>query len=205
MPTAPMSAANPQHIIAMCGLVASGKSTVARALAQRIDAALIVADDVRLSLLGHSPLERTESAVLTKNYSSTLPKKVYDQILAHTQTMLAAGHSVVVDACFHTRASRAALRKLATDFQVPLLFVECRAPQNVINARLAARAARDGVSLHDWREIAKHLQADWQEITETTPHEHAVADTSQPLDTTVSKLCRNFLPTLLIAEQSEHD
>lgn len=193
--TASVPAAPQQRVIAMSGLVASGKSTVAKALAQHIDAALIVADEVRNTLLGVTPLERTEIAILTKNYSSELPKKVYAEVLRHTQKMLAAGHTVIVDACFSTRANRDALRELAVAFQAPLLFIECRAPEAVIDARLAARSTRDGVEPSAWHEIATRLKADWEAIDEVAPHEYAVADTSCPVDEIVSKLCHHFAMT----------
>lgn len=179
----------------MSGLVASGKSTVAKALAEAIGAPLIVADEVRDDLLGLPLHARARDTARLENYAPELPEKVYDEVLQRAQRVLGAGHSVVLDACFGTRLERDALRALAAHFAAPLLFVECRAPEAVIRERLAARAARDAVALADWQAIASRFQADWEDPRELPATNHVLVDTTQPVSAIVTQLCHKLDPS----------
>jgi predicted kinase len=77
---------------------------------------------------------------------------------------------------------------LARRLRVPLLFVECRAPRPVIEARLRERAARTGVS--DGRlEILDDFLASFEEITELPREQHVVLDTTLPIEVSLAPAC----------------
>jgi uncharacterized protein len=94
--------------------------------------------------------------------------------------VLASGRSVIVDASFRSRAARAAVRKLARDAGVPFVFVECRASESVSRERLVAREGVANVS--DARvDLYDDFVARYEPVTELSPAEHAVVDTSGTL------------------------
>src|SRR5262245_53896783 len=81
--------------IAVGGLVASGKSTVAKYVARRIGAPRVVADRVRRALLAGAPGDGHELA-----WAPDLADRVYAGLLARAGEVLASGRAVVLDACF---------------------------------------------------------------------------------------------------------
>jgi len=141
-------------LVLVGGLVASGKSTLARALAARWDMALLEADRVRGTLLAAAEAESTGAeARWRRDLSSRFEAEIYDDLLRRADAMLAAGRSLVLDACFPRRA---AARRGAR-----FLFVECQAPEATVRARLAQR---DRAAGHPgWERIygrlADHFQA----------------------------------------------
>ena len=87
-----------------CGKMAAGKSTLAREIAQREDAVLVVQDEF-LSKLFPSEVVDIPSYV---KYSSRLK----DALAAHICSLLSKGISVVLDFPGNTRTQRAWFREL---------------------------------------------------------------------------------------------
>ena len=91
-------------LIFLCGKMAAGKSTLARALAQRADAVLLVQDDLLDELF---PGEITDIPEFVK-YSSRLR----NALAPHVCALLSKGVSVVLDFPGNTRTQRAWFREL---------------------------------------------------------------------------------------------
>jgi predicted kinase len=91
-------------LIFVCGKMAAGKSTLARALAQRDDAVLLVQDDLLDALF---PGEITDIPGFVK-YSSRLR----NALAPHVCALLSKGLSVVLDFPANTRPQRAWFREL---------------------------------------------------------------------------------------------
>ena len=89
-------------LIFMCGKMAAGKSTLARVLAEREDAVLLVQDDFLESLY---PGEITDIPAFVK-YSSRLREALEPHVCA----LLSKGISVVLDFPANTKAQRAWFR-----------------------------------------------------------------------------------------------
>jgi predicted kinase len=87
-----------------CGKMAAGKSTLAREIAQREDALLLVQDELLLKLF---PDEIVDISTFVK-YSSRL----YEALAAHICTLLSKGMFVVLDFPGNTRTQRAWFREL---------------------------------------------------------------------------------------------
>ena len=101
-------------LVAISGVPGTGKTTVAEAIADRIDATVLRTDVVRKEL--YDAPEYTEAETET----------VYDEVLDRARERLAT-ESVVVDATFKTRAVRDAARAVAeaADASFRLVGVEC--------------------------------------------------------------------------------
>jgi predicted kinase len=92
----------PAKLVFLCGKMAAGKSTLARDLAQREDAILLVQDEFLDSLF---PGEITDIAGFVK--CST---RVKDALAPHICALLSKGISVVLDFPANTKAQRAWFR-----------------------------------------------------------------------------------------------
>ncbi|HXU64919.1 MAG TPA: AAA family ATPase, partial [Polyangia bacterium] len=71
---------------------------------------------------------------------------IYGEILQAAGHVLASGRGVLVDASFASRRWRADAAAAARAAGATFVFVEARAPLDVLRARLAARRTRDSVS-----------------------------------------------------------
>ena len=133
-------------IWAFSGLPASGKSTVAREMAKTIAAPHLRSDAIRHTLFkAEAPEPRT--AVFDSGIYARIPKRrTYGKLLEQTQTAIANGRSVVVDATFNRPEYRREISRLAKDRHLRLPFVECRAPLDVIKSRLHHREQHPSLS-----------------------------------------------------------
>lgn len=160
-------------VIALGGLVASGKSTVAKYLARRIGAPRVVADRVRRVLLA----EADGGAAHELTWAPDLADRVYAGLLARAGDVLAGGRSVVLDACFPSEVRRRAAAALAARHRARFVFVHCDAPEEDSVARLRLRDVRDGGPPGGWQKIARELEAQWEPPRRA---EHVHLDTSLP-------------------------
>jgi predicted kinase len=179
-------------MVAMGGLVASGKSTIARAIARERSAAVVVADDVRNAVLGLAANDSSHEATWKRSYAPGLTDAVYAELLCRADAALASGRSAVVDACFPTRGLRAAARNVAAERGAAFLFVECRADARTILERLCARARADGVAVEAWLLIASDFRGGSQAADELSAREHIVIDTARPLPDNLKRLQRRL-------------
>jgi len=149
-------------LVLVAGLVASGKSTLAHALAARWHAVLLEADRVRGTLLAAAEAESTGAeARWRRDLSSGFEAEIYDDLLRRADAVLASGRPLVLDACFPRRSQREAARALAVRRGARFLFVECRVPEATAHARLAARNRADHHPGWEtlYRRLADHFDA----------------------------------------------
>ena len=128
--------------LAVGGLSGTGKSKLARMLAPAIEpmpGAVIVRSDVeRKALFGLREAEKLPASA----YSEEVNAKVYATLGDKGRRIVAAGHSVIIDAVFAKPEERAAIAQAAKLTQLPLrgLF---------LTADMATRLSRVGRRLHD--------------------------------------------------------
>ena len=179
---------NPQLLVMTCGLTGSGKSTVARRLGERFAFDVVRSDVVRKELLGLDPYERKWDAFEAGAYSSDITGRTYDAMVARADEMLASGSSVVLDGCFTKRSQRAAAVALAQRRGVPLLVLECHAPESVVRERLEGRSSK-GRAVSDGRwEIYHHQAATFEPPSEIPTGCHVVLDRGRPVEENMALL-----------------
>jgi predicted kinase len=169
----------PPILVAVGGLVASGKSTVSRALAGRIGAPRIEADRVRDFLLGDRPGRAVHESQWARSLAPDFGERVYAELLHRAAIVLASGRPAVLDACFPRARQRAAAQALARSCGRPFLFVECRAEPDVVRSRIAARDAE--ADRPGWSKILDDLAAQWEPPDELDPDARLVLDTGLPV------------------------
>jgi len=172
---------NHPALVLMAGLMGVGKTTLARELAQRSGATVISSDVVRKELAQIAPSERRLDAYNEGIYTPERTAATYAAMLERARQVLATGMPVILDASFKRAIDRAAARQLAQALGVPLLVIECVAPEEVVRDRLMQRLVAEG-SVSDGRwELYAHQRADFEPVHELPPSEHLVIDTTHPL------------------------
>lgn len=188
-----LSAAEPglvrPRLIVSMGMVASGKSTLADALATRLGVGVLCADRVRKTLLSVPLLAPQHDAAFQGSYAPEVSERVYALLRERALAVLASGRSVIVDATFHERRQRSMLREAAAAGGFELVFLECACSREEASARLAQRAQTAHVS--DGRaEIYDALAARFEATSELSSAQHLVLDTAQPLALTLEAALR---------------
>jgi aminoglycoside phosphotransferase family enzyme/predicted kinase len=174
-------------VVAVGGVIASGKSTVAEALGDRLSAPVIDADRTRKHLLGLSPTTHDASGAFEGAYDPATTDRVYAELMQRASTVLESGRPVVLDASFRSEEMRRAARDLASEHGVPFLMVECRARPEVSRARLVRRERETSVSdgrLAIFDAFCARVEP-WNELSNA---ERLVVDTERPFDATLAAL-----------------
>ena len=133
-------------VVAVGGVIASGKSTIADALGDRLSAPVIDADRTRKHLVGLAPTTHDTSGAFEGPYDLAMTDRVYAEMMLRASTVLESGRPVVLDASFRTEELRRAARDLAAEHGVPFLMVDCRARPEVCRERLVRREREASVS-----------------------------------------------------------
>jgi aminoglycoside phosphotransferase family enzyme/predicted kinase len=115
------------RLILMSGLSGSGKTWLAKQLAHALFAVHLRSD-----------VERRRLPEL-RSYTSRTRAMVYLHLLYCAEAALMGGDPVIVDATFVRREDRALFRQLAIRLHLPVHVVSCRAPETLLEERIAAR------------------------------------------------------------------
>jgi len=129
-------------LVVMHGLSGSGKSVLSATLAAAIGAVRLRSDVERKRRLGLAPADRRGAHGAM--YAPAARDAVYDTVAGLAGPLLEAGWPVVVDASFLSHAQRARFRALAVKAGAGFAIADLQAPEAVLRARLAARAAAGG-------------------------------------------------------------
>jgi predicted kinase len=184
----------PPVLIATGGQVASGKSTVADALAFEIGAPVVNTDRTRSALLGARGDVEPHEIHWERAYEPGFAQRVYDEVLRRAGAVLTSGRPVLVDGCFRSRVQRAAVRALADRHGVPFYFVEVCVGRETQRERLLERSRRDGEPDATWLDIAQALRQEWEPPDELAAAQRLRVDSDRPLAASLEAL-RGALPT----------
>jgi aminoglycoside phosphotransferase family enzyme/predicted kinase len=168
----------PLTLLAVGGGIASGKTTVADALAAALGLACVSADATRKHLAGVPRDTRGPPAL----YAPDVTAATQDELLRRAGLVLSSGRDVILDTTFRTVALRARARALARELGARFLLAECRVPAHAARARLAAR--QGGVSEARVEQFDR-FSATWEAVDELAPDEHLVLDGTRPADALV--------------------
>jgi uncharacterized protein len=173
-------------LLLLGGLPASGKSTLAQALAERLALVPLNSDVVRKERAGLAPTARAGADSAARLYTSAATEATYAALLDAARHWLERGVSVALDASFRRADHRAAAVRLAEARSVPWLAVECTCAPATARARLAARARDDrAVSDADWA-VYQQLATEWEPWAELPAARHRRVDTGRRLDAAVA-------------------
>lgn len=173
-------------LIMMHGLSGSGKSVMANALAQEINAVEIRSAVERRRIFRELSLQG-ETVDL---YGADMNMRTFHRMSEVAQILLRTGQTVIVDATFIKQRARRHFEQLAENVGCPVRIIHCDAPQAVIRERLTRRKQKtqdnteaDELIMEKQMTIADPLGEDERLIT-------LFADTTNTavLDTIISAL-----------------
>ncbi|MEJ0067233.1 MAG: AAA family ATPase [Caulobacteraceae bacterium] len=99
-------------------------------------AVILRSDEIRKRLAGVEPLDRLPP----ESYTTEASAQVYDEMLSLARRILAAGHSVVLDAVFLKPEERAAAKAVAGELGAPFGGFWLQGQPAQLRDRLAARS-----------------------------------------------------------------
>lgn len=173
--------------IVMRGYPGTGKSTIARAIAAALHAALIDRDVIRqkaVDIFGDLP---------------EVGRFSYELMFALASEQLSLGLSVVVDMPLTYRVTFEQSEALAREFSVPMLVVHCQCSPEVQKRRLEGRKGKvSEFQITSWEEWEQ-----WKPRFEDYDDGGCVIDTSNPLDDSLAKIM-HCIHTLHNTQERQH-
>jgi hypothetical protein len=157
-------------LIIICGLPGSGKTTLARALSNKLKAVHISSDIVRKRMFTRP------------GYGEEEKRAVYGEMEAEASGALGEGKTVVVDATFYQGALRERFMKIAENNGRKAALVLCVLAEEEVRRRLGRRK-EGGPSDADFAIYLK-----MKESFEPIAGEHLVVESSHPLRRRIERI-----------------
>jgi len=148
-------------LVLVCGLPATGKSTVARRLARSLGAELLRTDVVRKELIGRP------------RYTEEEKELVYRALFLIAERLLKNDVNVILDGTFYKRSLRDEARRIAEKQGKRFFLIETTCPEEVVAKRLARRSRSVKSASDADLEVYRKLKAVFERIEE----EHIVIET----------------------------
>ncbi len=175
-------------LLAVCGMVGTGKSTVAQILGDRTGFEVLNSDTVRKRLARIPKTVHVPEEYQTRIYNNDFTRLTYETLLGGAERSLRAGKGVIVDATFKEPRYRKFFLNLAACLRVPVFFIECQAKKPEIFRRLRERERRSNeVSDATWEIYLRH-QREFVPFSDIPEHCHLQLDTESEIDDAVSKV-----------------
>lgn len=182
----------PALLVVTCGLAATGKSTLARRLAERLGADVVSSDVVRKRLARLMPKQRRYVRFEGGIYSREFTKRTYDTLVGEARKRLRKGRSVILDASFLRRDHRRAAARLAREEGAQFACLALEAGEEVVRRRLDRRL-REGADPSDARwEIYVVQKRRFQRPSEVPPERLLAVDAERPLRSQLSSVAKGL-------------
>jgi len=143
-------------LVVMSGLPGSGKSSMARRIADLLEADVLSSDAIRMN---HFP---PGSADRRFRYSAEVSSAVYRILRLEAEVRLLQGRSVVIDATCLLREGRPEFLQVARETLAPILFVSCTASEEAVEKRTTERVPGENhfseADLEVYRQMKKDLE-----------------------------------------------
>lgn len=160
-------------LVLVSGLPGTGKSTLAKMLADSADFEILRSDVIRKEIFA----ERDQANL----YAPDMTQRVYDECWRRARERLLEGGRVIVDATFQTEANRQRFLQLAIDCGIRALWLECTASEDITKSRLDAR--KGDASDADWG-VYKLVRKQWEPSSEFTKRFHDEVPAGESSDVT---------------------
>jgi len=138
------------EILVFFGLIASGKSTLAEAVARKGKMLYLNTDRVRKKLAGVEVTERRPDAPGQGIYSPEYTELTYQTMLAAAKEQVRQNGGVVLDGSYSRRKDRERVLACGRQIGAAVYFILCTCSDQEVRRRLALRA-RDPLAVSDGR------------------------------------------------------
>jgi predicted kinase len=144
----------------MHGLSGSGKTWLSERLMAALPAIRVRSDIERKRLFGLDETADSESGIGSGIYSPSASVETYERLFTLADSLLAAGHHVVLDAAFLKKRQRVSAGSVASSLGVDSVLVYAQAPVDVLRSRIEERAKqKDEASEADLAVLEHQLTA----------------------------------------------
>ncbi len=173
------------RLVLVGGLPGTGKSTLARALGDALEATVLRSDEVRKELAG-LPADAPAPAGYGEGiYSAAATAETYRELLSRAEIALGMGEIVVLDASWSDRTHRDLARAVAHRTHAEVVELRCEVDPAVAAERIRARAARGGDPSDATPAVAAAMAAradPWPEATTISTAEDVSVTVARALD-----------------------
>jgi hypothetical protein len=169
------------------GLVGTGKTFLAQALAKRLGLTVISSDVTRKQLAGIPVTEHRFEKFDSGIYSPQFSRKTYDKMFSEARGILSDGGSVILDASFTKAGERLKAKGLAEEMGADFLIIECTLDEESIKQRLAQRLEQGSASDGRW-EIYQPQKRAFETVVEVPPQKHVIIDSSKPVEENIGQI-----------------
>ncbi|MFX0211926.1 MAG: AAA family ATPase, partial [Candidatus Hodarchaeota archaeon] len=175
-------------IFLIMGLPGTGKTTIARYVARRLQADILTTDLFRKALFEHSTIEeimkvndplhydlqeifdRQPEYKVSERIQQLIEKQkdlVYDALFERLSELVRMGKNVVLDGTFFKRKLRERAYSIANETKSPIYVINCECPEDVITQRMNRRKKRpDSASYVDKMKIYNIVKQDFESPVE---------------------------------------
>ena len=185
----------------ICGLPGSGKSSIARKLAEVLNVRVVRSDVVRKELFHVQPTRPPSELFEEGIYSKEVSNHTYARLLLYAQEEIEKGGSIILDATYARQHHRDGVFCLAKDMDANIIFVECLATYQTLKKRLVEREAT--VTTSDARlHHLKRFRTRFEPLTDLRDELHIRVDTNMVLNESIRQILSHdhFSASLQIAE-----
>lgn len=171
----------PCSLIMMCGLMGSGKTTLASALAYELGLPVIRSDQIRKELAGIAPLTPISTGYGCGLYAPQQTSQTYTTMAQQARMALQKSTSIIIDASFGDQEQRKQFAKLAAERDCPWYMLYLSGSDELHKQRLNTRST-SGTDASDGR-VELYDQQKAQFNTPAIDAHTLQLDASQTLDT----------------------
>ncbi|MFZ0241459.1 MAG: AAA family ATPase [Desulfobacterales bacterium] len=171
----------------VCGLPASGKSTIAEALGKVLGLGILRSDAIRKQLFEIPAATAVIQPFEEGLYAPEVTALTYGRLLLQAQELVAGGRAVILDATYSSSRQRREVLRLARDADVNVVFIECVARPEILIERLQRR--ENGPSVSDARVQHFHqLKERFEPLKEIEADLLLRVDTEEPLSQNLNRI-----------------
>ena len=169
------------------GLIGTGKTVLAQALAKKLGLVVISSDVTRKQLASIPITEHCFEEFDSGIYSPEFSRMTYDKMFTEAKRILGNKGSAIIDASFIKAEERQKAKKLAEETNADFFIVECTLDEDTIRQRLSERLAQGSISDGRW-EIYEPQKRQFEPVREVPTANHVIIDTSQSVDEAVRQV-----------------
>jgi uncharacterized protein len=148
-------------LLLVTGLPGTGKSRLARGLAESAGFSVVRSDVVRKDLASLPSQRQTPPQLRESLYTREWNERTYAECLSKAGRLLFEGRRVLVDATFREEQNRQTFLKAAVQWGVPSAILLCQAEPETVRKRLENR--QEDASDADWS-VYLQLAANWEKV-----------------------------------------
>lgn len=175
-------------VLVVMGGIATGKSTIASKLSDKLNIDSYSSDRIRKSLMGVPLKERTDASKRDQMYTRKMSIKIYSKLLEQAEKYADKRECIILDATYGQLNYRQQLVRKMEAMKADFYFIELLASEETVKQRLKSREDSEEVisdaRLDDFDEISSYYQSPEEIKTENLIR----IDTSTSIDESLSEL-----------------